>query len=74
MINDLNVELVNLYRVVQLHLEEFVKPLKNATAQEKQTAEDVYEWLDDIEYFEMFLFEAMGAVGQGYIPSVGSFY
>jgi phage gp29-like protein len=43
-----------------------VKPPKNATAQEKKIAEEVYEWLDDIEDFEMFLFEAMDAVGHGY--------
>lgn len=43
-----------------------VKPPKNASEQEKKIAEDVYEWLDDIEDFEMFLFEAMDAVGHGY--------
>lgn len=43
-----------------------VKPPKNASAQEKKIAEEVYEWLDDIEDFEMFLFEAMDAVGHGY--------
>jgi len=43
-----------------------VKPPKNATNQEKKIAEEVYEWLDDIEDFEMFLFEAMDAVGHGY--------
>lgn len=43
-----------------------VKPPKNASEQEKKIAEEVYEWLDDIEDFEMFLFEAMDAVGHGY--------
>ena len=43
-----------------------VKPPKNATAQEKKIAEEVFEWLDDIQDFEMFLLEAMDAVGHGY--------
>ena len=43
-----------------------VKPPKSASEQEKKIAEEVYEWLDDIEDFEMFLFEAMDAVGHGY--------
>lgn len=43
-----------------------VKPPKNASEQEKKIAEEVFEWLDDIEDFEMFLFEAMDAVGHGY--------
>jgi phage gp29-like protein len=43
-----------------------VKPPKNASEQEKKIAEELYEWLDDIEDFEMFLFEAMDAVGHGY--------
>lgn len=39
---------------------------KNATDQERKIAEEVREWIDDIENFEMFLFDAMDAVGHGY--------
>ena len=37
-----------------------------ASAQEKKIAEEVQEWIDDIKDFEMFLFNAMDAVGHGY--------
>lgn len=43
-----------------------VKPAKNASDAEKKIAEEVFEWMDDIEDFEMFLFNAMDAVGHGY--------
>ncbi|EHU3335695.1 DUF935 domain-containing protein [Acinetobacter baumannii] len=43
-----------------------VKPPKNASTQEKKIAEEVQEWIDDIKNFEMFLFNAMDAVGHGY--------
>ncbi|PZT84581.1 MAG: DUF935 domain-containing protein [Acinetobacter sp.] len=43
-----------------------VTPPKNASAQEKKIAEEVQEWIDDIKNFEMFLFNAMDAVGHGY--------
>lgn len=43
-----------------------VRPAKNATTQEKKIAEDIFEWLDDIEDFEMFLQEALDAIGHGY--------
>lgn len=43
-----------------------VNPPKNASAQEKKIAEEVKEWIDEIEDFEMFLFDAMDAVGHGY--------
>lgn len=43
-----------------------IKPPKNASEQERKIAEEVYEWIDDIENFEMFLFNAMDAVGHGY--------
>lgn len=43
-----------------------VNPPKNASPQEKKIAEEVAEWIDDIENFEMFLFDAMDAVGHGY--------
>ena len=43
-----------------------VNPPKNASEQEKKIAEQVYEWIDDIEDFEMMLFDAMDAVGHGY--------
>ena len=43
-----------------------VKPPKNASEVEKKIAEEVFEWMDDIEDFEMFLFNAMDAVGHGY--------
>lgn len=41
-------------------------PPKNSTDQERKIAEEVREWIDDIESFEMFLFDAMDAVGHGY--------
>ncbi|MEX3691902.1 DNA adenine methylase [Paraburkholderia sp. BR14263] len=41
-INDINGELVNLYRVVQNHLEEFVRQFKWAL-----TSRQVFEWLKD---------------------------
>jgi len=41
-INDINGELVNLYRVVQHHLEEFVRQFKWAL-----TSRQVFEWLKD---------------------------
>ena len=43
-----------------------VRPPKKASAQEKKIAEEVREWIDDIKNFEMFLFNAMDAVGHGY--------
>ncbi|MFJ2989937.1 DNA adenine methylase [Collimonas sp. NPDC087041] len=41
-INDVNGELVNLYRVVQNHLEEFVRQFKYALS-----SRDVFKWLQD---------------------------
>lgn len=41
-LNDINGELVNLYRVVQHHLEEFVRQFKWAL-----TSRKIYEWLQD---------------------------
>ncbi|MDS7929616.1 DUF935 domain-containing protein [Acinetobacter sp. V102_4] len=43
-----------------------VNPPKNANEQEKKIAAEVHEWIDDIEDFEQFLFDAMDAVGHGY--------
>ena len=43
-----------------------VNPPKNASDQEKKIAEEVHEWIDEIQDFEMFLFDAMDAVGHGY--------
>jgi len=43
-----------------------INPPKNATDQEKKIAEEVKEWIDEIQDFEMFLFDAMDAVGHGY--------
>lgn len=43
-----------------------VNPPKNASEQEKKIAAEVAEWIDDIDNFEMFLFDAMDAVGHGY--------
>lgn len=43
-----------------------IKPPKNASPQEKKIAEEVQEWIDEIENFEMILFDAMDAVGHGY--------
>ncbi|MDV4263326.1 DUF935 domain-containing protein [Acinetobacter seifertii] len=41
-------------------------PKKNPTEQEKKIAEEVAEWIGDIQDFEMFLFDAMDGVGHGY--------
>lgn len=41
-INDINLELVTLYRVVQHHLEEFIRQFKWAL-----TSRKIYEWLQD---------------------------
>ena len=43
-----------------------VNPPKNASEAERKIAEEVTEWIDDIADFEMFLFDAMDAVGHGY--------
>jgi len=43
-LNDINGELVNLYRVVQHHLEEFVRQFKWAL-----TSRQVFEWLRDTQ-------------------------
>ncbi|OTG87691.1 portal protein [Acinetobacter sp. ANC 4558] len=43
-----------------------INPPKNASDQEKKIAEEVKEWIDEIQDFEMFLFDAMDAVGHGY--------
>ncbi|MCH7357440.1 DUF935 domain-containing protein [Acinetobacter sp. NIPH 1958] len=43
-----------------------VNPPKRASEQEKKIAEEIQEWIDDIKDFEMFLFNAMDAVGHGY--------
>lgn len=43
-----------------------VNPPKNASEAERKIAEQVTEWIDDIQDFEMFLFDAMDAVGHGY--------
>lgn len=43
-----------------------VNPPKNATDQEKKIAAEVHEWIDDIQDFEMFLFDVMDAIGHGY--------
>lgn len=42
MLNDINLDLVTLYRVVQHHLEEFLKQFKWALVSRK-----IYEWLQD---------------------------
>jgi DNA adenine methylase len=41
-LNDINGELINLYRVVKNHLEEFVRQLKYALS-----SRDVFNWLQD---------------------------
>lgn len=46
-INDLNGELVNLYRVVQHHLEEFVKQFKWALV-----SRQMFEWLKNYEFYK----------------------
>ena len=43
-----------------------VNPPKNASEAERKIAEEVAEWIDDIKDFEIFLFDAMEAVGHGY--------
>lgn len=43
-----------------------VRAPKNASEQEKKIASEVAEWIDDIEDFEMFLFDALDAIGHGY--------
>ena len=43
-----------------------VVPPKNASEAEKKIAEQIFEWIDDIEDFETFLFNAMDAVGHGF--------
>jgi DNA adenine methylase len=41
-VNDLNGELVNLYRVVQNHLEEFIRQFKRALS-----SRQVFKWMQD---------------------------
>lgn len=41
-LNDINLDLVNLYRVVQHHLEEFLRQFKWAL-----TSRKIYEWMQD---------------------------
>lgn len=43
-----------------------VRARRNATTQDKKIAAEVAEWLDDIQDFEMFLFDALDAIGHGY--------
>jgi len=43
-----------------------VRAPKNASEQEKKIAAEVAEWIDDIKDFEMFLFDALDAIGHGY--------
>ena len=43
-----------------------VRAPKNASEQEKKIAVEVAEWIDDIKDFEMFLFDALDAIGHGY--------
>ncbi|TCM61874.1 phage gp29-like protein [Acinetobacter calcoaceticus] len=43
-----------------------VNPPKNANETERKIAEEVTEWIDEIEDLEMFLFDCMDAVGHGY--------
>lgn len=43
-----------------------VNPPRNASEAERKIAAEVQEWIDDIKDFEMFLFDAMDAVGHGY--------
>ncbi|QQC83006.1 DUF935 domain-containing protein [Acinetobacter bereziniae] len=43
-----------------------VVPPRNANDVERKIAAEVQEWLDDIKDFEMFLFDALDAVGHGY--------
>lgn len=43
-----------------------IRPPRNASEQEKKIAAEVAEWIDDIKDFEMFLFDALDAIGHGY--------
>ena len=43
-----------------------VVPPRNANDVERKIAAEVQEWLNDIKDFEMFLFDALDAVGHGY--------
>lgn len=43
-----------------------VRAPKNANDTERKIAEEVREWIDEIENFEMFLLDALDAVGHGY--------
>lgn len=43
-----------------------VVPPRNANDVERKIAAEVNEWLDDIKDFEMFLFDALDAVGHGF--------
>lgn len=47
-------------------LEWNVKPPRNPSEQERKIAAEVAEWVDDIQDFETFLFDAMDGVGHGY--------
>lgn len=43
-----------------------MNPPKNANETERKIASEVTEWIDDIQDFEMVLFDAMDAAGHGY--------
>lgn len=43
-----------------------VTPPRNASEQERKTAAEVTEWIDDIQDFEAFLFDALDGIGHGY--------
>lgn len=43
-----------------------IKPPKNPSPLEKKIAEEVYEWVDDIEDLEMVFFDALDGIGHGY--------
>lgn len=43
-----------------------VTPPRNASEQERKIAAEVAEWIDDIQDFEAFLFNALDGIGHGY--------
>lgn len=43
-----------------------MKPPKNPSTLEKKIAEEVYEWIDEIQDLEMIFFDALDGLGHGY--------
>lgn len=43
-----------------------VKPPRNPSELERKIAAEVAEWIDDIQDFETFLFDALDGIGHGY--------